>query len=1004
MKMIQDEDCQPAFFEVDQRQLRQLKRLMGQHQQQARTSLDWLIHNMPPYFFITMRQEQEALVKLAVNLHDVTEHRKVTLVDHPDKLILARRDQPGSVYDTLREIQDRQISYSEMTHSLSPLPGGQESLEVFRFEFGALTPEQVAQAQAPTLPRGLVKQVRQALARHYPDSAAGDLGRKLRLVGLSSPTYIQVSPALRLARLLWLYQKCRRHDGLFLELEEMNCGQRALESRLMFAVGNPSQGGFMAQVLEVFDRLEIGVRRLYALDLYTQVHPFFLGTFYVHPREGGVLREDSQLYRQLQAELYNTQILSNRGPAYQVFLQKRLMTGQEASLANTLVEFCHTTLAHAQPDRFDRTTVRSAFFDNPEMCLRLIDLFKLRFEPERDRSAFQSQLDELTRAVEEFNTGFRRLDRIRRTIYATALLFIRYCLKTNFFVPRKHALAFRLDPAYLEELDPEFTADLPPARPFRITFFFSRHGAGYHIGFSDIARGGWRTVICRNQDQYLNTSNFLFREVFVLAHTQHLKNKDIYEGGSKMGVFLDARDLDTREAVTQRLYKLQFGFINAFLDIFVTRQGRAADSRVVDYYGDDEPIELGPDENMHDAMIEFIAQQAEKRGYLLGVGIMSSKSFGINHKDYGVTSRGVIRTAEIALARLGLDMHRDQFTVRFTGGPRGDVAGNAMKLILERCPGARILCLIDGSGGVFDPQGLDGAELERHLLVHSAEAFDPQALHPGGYILYRNQRRRQALRDLYRRLGRGEQGVEETWLTIDEFQNEMDHLLFKVQSDLFLPCGGRPETIDQANWQELLDDQGKPRVRVIVEGANSFITPPARLGLQEAGVILIRDASANKCGVISSSYEIMANLLMSRREFLRHKEAYVADVLDILDQRAAEETKLIFARFDQAQGAKPYTEISQELSREINHHYARLFQYFQENPDLADLPAYRRVILAHLPRLIAGNPRLRSRIRRLPPKIKYAVLAVEIATTIVYRGGWETDLGSRLSRYVKEMF
>ncbi len=148
----------------------------------------------------------------------------------------------------------------------------------------------------------------------------------------------------------------------------------------------------------------------------------------------------------------------------------------------------------------------------------------------------------------------------------------------------------------------------------------------------------------------------------------------------------------------------------------------------------------------------------------------------------------------------------------------------------------------------------------------------------------------------------------------------------------------------------------------------------------------------------------MANLLMSWREFRRHKEAYVADVLEILDQRAAEETNLIFARFDQAQGGKPYTEISQELSREINHHYARLFQYFQENPELADHPGYRRVILAHLPRLIAQNPRLRSRIRRLPPKIKYAVLAVEIATTIVYRGGWETDLGSRLSRYVKEMF
>jgi len=29
-------------------------------------------------------------------------------------------------------------------------------------------------------------------------------------------------------------------------------------------------------------------------------------------------------------------------------------------------------------------------------------------------------------------------------------------------VPEKHALAFRLDPAYLDDLGPDFTADLPP--------------------------------------------------------------------------------------------------------------------------------------------------------------------------------------------------------------------------------------------------------------------------------------------------------------------------------------------------------------------------------------------------------------------------------------------------------------------------------------------------------------------------------------------------------------
>ena len=77
---------------------------------------------------------------------------------------------------------------------------------------------------------------------------------------------------------------------------------------------------------------------------------------------------------------------------------------------------------------------------------------------------------------------------------------------------------------------------------------------------------------------------------------------------------------------------------------------------VVDYYGEDEPIELGPDENMHDSMIEAIARLSGKRGYLLGIGIMSSKKVGINHKEYGVTSTGVVKFAEITMAGAG-DRH-----------------------------------------------------------------------------------------------------------------------------------------------------------------------------------------------------------------------------------------------------------------------------------------------------------------------------------------------------------
>ena len=90
----------------------------------------------------------------------------------------------------------------------------------------------------------------------------------------------------------------------------------------------------------------------------------------------------------------------------------------------------------------------------------------------------------------------------------------------------------------------------------------------------------------------------------------------------------------THEQRDQYLYKMQHAFANAFLDLFVTDEnGRAKDPRVIDYYGQEEPIELGPDENMHNIMIERMAKLAERRGYLLGKGIMSSKEIGINRES-----------------------------------------------------------------------------------------------------------------------------------------------------------------------------------------------------------------------------------------------------------------------------------------------------------------------------------------------------------------------------------
>ncbi len=971
---------------------------------QMEENCTWLEREMHPYFLVSMNDEPEAITILKRELHVLKHNHRLILADRERTFIQAVANVPGSLYESISRVREREISYAMISHSEGPLPGMNQTLEIQRFEFDRKSNQEVLNEKNNVVPSDIRERIFNDFVREYPQSPVADFDRLLRIIWLNNENYVRISPPARVAQIINLFQMGNQGGGLHLDVEQMDTGQ---ESRVLFAVANPPQKDFLLQIMEVFNRLGLAVNRAYCLTISNGVHPYFLGTFYVRRRSGGVLEKDSENFRRLQGELYNTQILNVTSNTYREFVTNGVIAGEDASLINAFMAFCHANLAHNQPDRFGLEDVKNAFCSHPEIALQLVRLFRSRFDPAAggESDSYQALLAETRQIVEEYNTGHRYLDDIRRAIFRCCLSFIRNTLKTNFFVVAKQALSFRLDPAYLVELGPEFTSDLPQGTPFRVTFFFSRFGFGYHIGFSDIARGGWRTVIARSSDDFVTNANTLFRENFVLAFTQHLKNKDIYEGGSKMVLILNASDLRARERdqETWRLYKLQYGVINAFLDIFVTENGVAKNPNVVDYYREDEPIELGPDENMHDNMIEAIARLSTKRGYILGNGIMSSKQVGINHKEYGVTSLGVVTFAEITMAELGIDMRKDPFSVKLTGGPNGDVAGNAMRIMLERSPEVRIRLILDGTAALCDMAGADRNELGRLLLTRDLDAFDPMKLHPGGFMLFRTGSRTEGLRELYRKVTRTAEGVQEEWISVDEFSREFGELIFTVPADIFIPGGGRPETIDMHNWERFLLPDGTPSSKIIVEGANSFITPDARVQLQKKGVIIMRDASANKCGVISSSYEIIANLLLTEEEFLANKERYVADVLQILEKRAADEARLILKR-RQEQPNLLYTEISNSISTEINTHYARLFRFFQKRPEICLQPLFERAIMSHLPDFLSENSRYRQRIGTLPQKYLFAILAAEIGSAMVYRGDQEADFEEFVKVFLNRNF
>ena len=121
------------------------------------------------------------------------------------------------------------------------------------------------------------------------------------------------------------------------------------------------------------------------------------------------------------------------------------------------------------------------------------------------------------------------------------------------------------------------------------------------------------------------------------------------------------------------------------LSLTYDNNGKLKDRNIIDHLGAKEIIEIGPDENMFDQMINWIGYYAEKKKYTLKAGLISGKpDRGINHKEFGVTSFGVHQFLLRTLKQLNINPLHDHFSLKISGGPFGDVAGNELKLLLTK--------------------------------------------------------------------------------------------------------------------------------------------------------------------------------------------------------------------------------------------------------------------------------------------------------------------------------
>jgi len=330
---------------------------------------------------------------------------------------------------------------------------------------------------------------------------------------------------------------------------------------------------------------------------------------------------------------------------------------------------------------------------------------------------------------------------------------------------------------------------------------------GFHLRFKDIARGGIRIVKTRSQEAYAINARSLFDENYNLANTQARKNKDIPEGGSKGVILLDVHKQDKARIAFEK-------YIDSILDLLLPPASPGIKDPIVDLHGKEEILFMGPDENTAD-LVDWATEHARKRGAPWWKSFFTGKNpklGGIPHDHYGMTTLSV-REYVLGIYRK-LDIDEASVRKLQTGGPDGDLGSNEILLGNER-----YTAIVDGSGVLVDPKGIDRSELVRLAKQRQMiSQFDVSKLSADGY--------RVMVEDVDVTLPTGE--VVNNGTT---FRNTF-HLRSGTNYDLFVPCGGRPESIDITSVSKLIVDE-KATISYLVEGANLFLTQDAKLRLEK---------------------------------------------------------------------------------------------------------------------------------------------------------------------------
>jgi glutamate dehydrogenase len=440
------------------------------------------------------------------------------------------------------------------------------------------------------------------------------------------------------------------------------------------------------------------------------------------------------------------------------------------------------------------------------------------------------------------------------------LQLIEATIRTNAYRPGRTDLSFKLR-------SPE-VPDMPRPQPFAEVFVLGTEVEGIHLRAGPVARGGIRWSDRREDYR---------TEVLGLLKAQITKNSVIVPTGAKGGFVLRRPPSDPGE-VREAVASAYTSFIRGLLDVTDNlADGEVVHPEGVRVHDDDDPYLVVAADRGTATFSDTANRIAREYDYWLDDAFASGGTTGYDHKALGITARGAWKSLERHLTELGIDPHRDIFSVVGIGDMSGDVFGNGM-LGSDRI---KLVAAFDHRHVFVDPDPNPTASYdERRRLFEKPYStwadYDLNLISEGGGVFSRS-----AKKILLSPQARNALGTEADTVTpadliriilcapVDVLWNGGIGTYVKATGETDADVGDRSNDAVRVNGSDL-------RCRVVVEGGNLGLTQRGRIEYAGRGGKINTDFIDNSGGVNCSDREVNLKILLGlaqRRDLLSSEES-----------------------------------------------------------------------------------------------------------------------------------